>query len=98
MYYSEEEKARWLENWEQSGKSIIAFTRENNLVRWTFTRWLKAARSSKMSFVEVTAQVKPALQQTPEILIEKGDMKIHIPLLLEYGGLRAVMEGLGGVL
>jgi transposase-like protein len=97
MRYSEEEKAKWLKKWKRSGKSIIAFTRENNLVRWTFTKWLKAARSSKSCFVEVSRQAM-TLQQTPEILVEKGDVKIHIPITIGSGELLAVMEGLGGVL
>jgi hypothetical protein len=34
----------------------------------------------------------------PEILIEKGDVKIHIPLMTSRGELRAIMEGLGASL
>jgi hypothetical protein len=34
----------------------------------------------------------------PEILIEKGEMKIHIPVGLGREEMRSVMEGLGGVL
>jgi hypothetical protein len=33
-----------------------------------------------------------------EILIEKGDVKIHIPLSVSVGELRAVMEGLGAAI
>jgi hypothetical protein len=35
-----------------------------------------------------------ATATTPEILIEKGDVNIHIPLMAGRGELRAVMEGL----
>jgi transposase-like protein len=97
MHYSEEEKEKWLEEWRQSGKSIIAFTRENKLVRWTFTKWLKAARSSKAGFVEVTAQTKPERITEPEILIERGGVKIHMPLEFGRDVLRAVLEH-GGML
>ena len=34
----------------------------------------------------------------PEILIEKGDVKIHIPVSVGNGGLRAVIESLGAAL
>lgn len=98
MHYSKEEKARWLEDWRLSGKSIVAFTKENGLVRWTFTKWLKAERDSKQRFVEVPTQVLPPLYHAQEILIEKGDIKIHIPLMIGCGELRTIMEGLGATL
>ena len=98
MHYSEEEKAKLLEGWRQSGKSISAYVKENGLVRWTFTKWLKAERNAEQSFVEIPAQLLPPLNQAQEILVEKGDIKIHIPLVLESGQLRAVMEGLGAAL
>jgi hypothetical protein len=37
-------------------------------------------------------------QHTGEILREKGDVKIHIPLSAGCSELRSVMEGLGRVL
>ena len=98
MSFSKEEKARWLEDWEQSGKSISAYVKEKGLVRWTFTRWLKAERGTKRSFVEVPARVMQPREQEPEILIEKGDMKIHIPVVIGGDELRAVIEGLGAAL
>ena len=98
MKFNEEEKAMWLENWKQSGKSISSYVRENGLVRWTFTKWLKAEREAKPCFVEVTAgDMRPA-SQALEILIEKGEVKIHIPLAIGSSGLRSVMEGLRGAL
>ena len=98
MKFSVEEKARLLEGWKESGKSISSYVRENGLVRWTFTKWLKAERDAKPCFVEVKNQGIPSAPRTSEILIEKGDLKIHIPLNLGRDELRAVMEGLGSVL
>ena len=92
MKFSKEEKARLLEDWKQSGKSISAYVRENGLVRWTFTKWLKAERDH--AFVQVPAKVVKQTLQAPEILIEKGDVKIHIPLTGGTGVLRAVFESL----
>jgi hypothetical protein len=31
----------------------------------------------------------------PEILIEKGDIKIHIPIAINRNDLRAVIQGMG---
>jgi transposase-like protein len=95
MNYSREEKAKLLEGWRRSGKSISAYVKEKGLVRWTFTKWLKAERDAKSGFVEVPAAVLKPTEQAPQILIEKGDVKIHIPLGTGCGELRAVMEWLG---
>ena len=98
MTFSKEEKVRLLEDWKHSGKSISAYVRENGLVRWTFTKWLKAQRDTKPCFVEVPAGAMRPAPQALEILIEKGDVKIHIPLAIGSNGLRSVMEGLRGTL
>ena len=96
MRFSTEERARLLGEWRESGKSISAYVREKGLVRWTFTKWLKAEKESKPCFVEVQAPVKVAAAhaQPQEILIEKGEIKIHIPLCVWAQGSGAVMEGL----
>ena len=98
MKFSVEEKARLLEGWKKSGKSISSYVRENGLVRWTFTKWLKAERDAKPCFVEVKPQAMPSAPRATEMLVEKRDLKIHVPLGLGRDELRAVMEGLGGVL
>jgi len=95
MSYSTKEKAKLLEGWRRSGKSISAYVKEKGLVRWTFTRWLKAEKDAKSGFVEVPLSVMKTIAPIPQILIEKGDVKIHIPLGIGGGELRAVMEWLG---
>ena len=63
----------------------------------------KTAGKAKPCFVEVSMPViapptsAPAAH-TPEILVEKGDVKIHIPMALGNSGLRAVIESLGAAL
>ena len=96
MRFNTEARGKILEDWRRSGKSISAYVRENGLVRWTFTKWLKAERESKPCFVEVAAPVMaPWVQAAPqEILIEKGEIRIHIPLSVWAEGSGAVMEGL----
>ena len=98
MQYSREEKARLLEGWKRSGKSISAYVKEKGLVRWTFTKWIKADREGEPCFVEVPAPVVHPVMQAPELLIEKGAIKIHIPLVIGKRELSTVMEGLGVVL
>ena len=94
MHYSKEEKVKCLEDWKLSGKSISAYTKENGIVRWTFTKWLKAHRNSKQCFVEITTPPIQVSSGTARILIEKGDIKIHVPLGSGCHELRTIIEGL----
>ena len=98
MKFSEEEKAMWVEDWRRSGKSAWAYAKENGLVPQTFARWAKPEPEGGPCFVEVPAVIPPPPRHVREILVEKGGVKIHIPLELGRGELRAVMEGLGGAL
>jgi len=96
--YSEEERKMWIEDWRQSEKSIWAYAKENGLNPQTFANWTKSKKEKKQSFIEVPAKIIQSTQCMPEILIEKGDVKIRIPLMIGRGELRAVMEGLGAAL
>jgi len=98
MHFSKEERAMWLEDWRRSGKSAWVYARENGLIPQTFSRWTKLEPEGKQGFVEVPVRVMRPSAQIPEILIEKGDVKIHIPLVMGCGELRSVMEGLGAAL
>ena len=102
MRYSKEERAMWLEDWRQSEKSAWVYAKENGLNPQTFVNWTKTKpeghrtlEEAGMSFVEIPTQVMAYPVQAQEILIEKGAVKIHIPLVLGRAELRAVMEGLG---
>ena len=98
MKFSGEEKAMRVEDRRRSGKNAWAYAKENGLVPQTFTRWAKEEREGEPCFVEVPAAVPPAPCRAREILVEKGDVKIHIPLELGRGELRAVIEGFGCLL
>ena len=105
MKFSQEEKGMWLEDWRESGKSAWSYAKENGLNPQTFVNWTKtkpeekkAHEEAKQRFVEVPTPIMMVGPQSPEILIEKGDVKIHIPLAMGRNELRAVMEGLGSAL
>jgi len=94
MRYSKEERAMFLDDWKQSGKSAWNYAKENRLSWKTFKHWTEDEPEIKPCFVEIPAQIiKPQLR-IPEILIEKGDIKIRIPLVISSNELRAVIEGL----
>ena len=80
MHYSKEEKEMWIEDWLKSGKSTWAYAKENGLLPQTFTKWTKAKAESKPCFVPVPAQVVQAYEYPQEILIEKGEVKVRLPL------------------
>ena len=96
MKFSEEEKAMWLEDWRRSGKKAWTYAKENGLIPQTFAKWTKTSAEEKPCFVEVPVAVMPCRQSEPEILIEKGEIKIHIPLAIGGMELRAVIDVLAG--
>jgi hypothetical protein len=78
MHYSKEEKAMWVDDWRQSGKSAWSYAKVNGLNPQTFIGWTRQGNSQPL--VEVPKQIFQAKSLTQEILIEKGEVKIHIPL------------------
>jgi transposase-like protein len=98
MRFTKEEQAMWVEDWRQSGKNAWTYAKENGLIPQTFARWTKAKKENRQGFVEVAVQSITPTQFERKILIEKGDVKIHIPLCLNSVELQAVMTGLGRVL
>ena len=96
MRMSKEEKAKHLENWKQSEKSAWAYAKEKGITPQTFCGWVKGEAKKASVFVEIPMQLKPVSPQ--QILIEKGDIKIHIPLSVWIEYPSAVIEGLKAVL
>jgi len=92
-YISKEEKAKWLEKWRRSGKKAWTYAKENGLVPQTFCSWVKGRSKTKSGFVEIQPRVITATQSSV-IIVEKGEVKIHIPLGMNSSELRVVMEGL----
>ena len=95
MHYSKEEKAMWLEDWKQSGKSAWTYARENGLKPQTFTNWAKPRRKNKQTLVEIPAEAIQPMRYAQEILIEKGEVRIHIPLEPVLGELYTIIKRIG---
>jgi len=79
-HYSEEEKTMWLEDWQTSKKSPWIYAKENGLTPQTFVNWTKQKEKKKSGFVEISKSLSVPPLRNQEILIEKGELKIHIPL------------------
>jgi hypothetical protein len=95
MSYSKEEKAMWLEDWRQSGKTPWAYAKENGLVPQTFNSWTKPRKATKQVFVEVPRQTLQTACLVPEILIEKDGIKIHVPLEAVVKEIKGVIADFG---
>ena len=97
MHYSEEQKAKWLEDWKRRGKKAWTYAKENDLVPQTFMKWTKAIVKEKKGFVEI--QPRASYTSPPsEVVIEKDEIKIRIPLSIGGDGLRTIMEVLRVIL
>jgi transposase-like protein len=91
--YSEEEKTKHLEDWKKGGKSARAYARENGINGQTFGKWTK--REDGTGFVEVKQAGNRA--SVNEIPIEKGDLKIRLPLSMGEAELRMVFQTIGSL-
>jgi hypothetical protein len=96
MKFSGEEKAMWLEDWRRSGKKAWAYAKENGLVPQTFTSWTRSREKAEQPLVEVPVQKLQSTRHIQEILLEKGEIKIHIPLTIGSAELRTIIDALGG--
>jgi hypothetical protein len=91
--YSAEEKAKHLEGWKAGGKGAWEYARENGIKGQTFSKWVKRQNGGGERFVELKPGITvPGLGG---IVIEKGDIKICLPVGLSGKEIRAVMEGTG---
>ena len=98
MQFSKEERAMWLADWKQSGKKAWTYAKENGIIPQTFCGWIKRAEKKVSGFVEIPKHKKPKPELSQEIVVEKGDIKIYVPLSvwIEYPG--TIMEGLKAAL
>ena len=98
MRFKNEEKKMWLEDWQASGKTAWTYAKENGLCPQTFVKWTQVKTENESRLIEVPVKTIQPLQFPQEILIEKGDVKIHIPLFLGCSELRTVFTALREVI
>jgi transposase-like protein len=51
MRYSKEEKALWLEDWQQSGQGSQVYAKANGLNPQTFERWIKTESETEGEYI-----------------------------------------------
>jgi transposase-like protein len=94
--YSEEDKTRLVEEWEQSGKTKWAFAKELGLPYQTFSRWMRPPEETR-GFVEVSGKLEEAEQggRTGCVLVaEQGSIRVHIPVGATAEDLSVVVRAL----
>jgi hypothetical protein len=93
--YSIEEKTKPLADWRGSGKKAWVYAKENGINPQTFSTWTKREGPG---FVEVKQAVGTGmLALGNEILIEKGGLKIRLPLSMGEAGLRMIFQTIGSL-
>jgi transposase-like protein len=78
--YSEEEKTKWLTEWEESGKSRWIFAKLQGLNPTTFDKWIRRRETGTGGFVEISKKLNAPNQISQEILIEKGNIRVRLPV------------------
>jgi transposase-like protein len=92
--YSQEEKERWVETWKRSGMGVCAYAKANGLAPQTFNKRAKK-ETEERTFVEICPKIREERRISPEIVIERGNLRIRLPLGTEGEDLRTVIELLG---
>jgi len=100
--YEKKEKKRYLEEWESSNKSALAFCKEKNLSYPTFSNWRKKPKPiQSLQFIEVNQSLESKLlhedqtESCSNIAIEKDKLKIIIPHNVNKTDLYIVLNLLG---
>ena len=96
MSFSREEKAMFLEDWKRSGKRAWTYAKENGLIPQTFCSWVKRAEGKKTTgFIEVSKQLIQPIDESHRMIIETGQIKIHIPLTVCSAELQTIISVIG---
>ena len=87
--YNKEEKAKLVEAWEISGKSKWTFAKENEIVPQTFCKWI-ARKEETVHFVEVKSKQNFFGENSQEIILERGEVRIRVPYGIHQQGIELV--------
>jgi transposase-like protein len=90
--FSAEEKAQWVEDFKKSGLSAGAYAKANGLNEQTLRNWDKGRRADPgAGFVEIRPKLLAPKGPGNEIIIEKGSMKIRLPMSMDAEGLTQLL-------
>ena len=86
---SAEEKKRLIEQWKESGKSRWTFAKEQGIGAQTLYKWTASAKEPS-GFVELRTGNKPVFLNNREMILERGETRIRIPLEMSEREMNAV--------
>jgi len=81
--YDQDFKEKFLKDWKKSGKSILIFAKENGINKQTAYNWIKKENRIKFGSGFVKMPIPENLSSISfenKLIIEKGDIKIYLPL------------------
>jgi len=94
--YTKKEQQKHLENWEKGGLSKNAYAIASGISPRTFIGWTwQKGKTANNTFVEVDKAV--IVSGTQDIVIEKADITIRLPLLTGLKEMQTVFMALGGI-
>ena len=86
-------KTALIEEWKERGSSAQSFCKEKGIKPTTFYGWIKRNKKTKLSeFVEISKKQEKV--KNSEIILEKGDVKIHIPASMLGSELKMIFKAL----
>jgi transposase-like protein len=93
--YTEQERQEHIENWTKGGLTKASYAKSVGLKKETLYYWLKRkARNKNQSFIEIPKKVLPTNIQ--DMVIEKGNITVRVPLSVGIKELQTVLTALGG--
>jgi transposase-like protein len=86
-----DEKKALITEWRGTGKTAAEYCRIKGIKPTTFYGWIKNEKKNKLQkFVEISKTLEPVKKD--EIILEKGDVKIHIPVSLIESELKQILK------
>ena len=93
--YTEEERRVHLENWKSGGLSKAAYAKSAGIYTTTFYTWTRGqASKEKQNFVEINKRL--IQKANNDLVIEKGNITIRVPMPALEKELQAVFAALEG--
>jgi hypothetical protein len=88
------ERQQLIDRWKESGKSIMAFCKEENISYYTFLYWRDklVRKTNRSGFIKIKSSVsKKTTDNTCEIIFTNGN-RLNFSALPEAGYLKALLS------
>jgi len=93
--YSREEKEALTAEWQKAGTNRTAFARTHGINLQTFMNWTNENKAAGQKFVKLAVPCKD--KNDGQIIIEKGNMRILLPLQTESEVLCRIFRSMGSI-